>query len=353
MIYDQIIANTIALEILDSGITIPSLPDSAHEILAMTQQPVHRIDIGPLESLIQKDPVLFAQLINLANSPFYRTTVEVTGLRTAIMRIGLIDTINTLNHYLLKKSLPPFPKMEGFSDKAFWEESWACAIANRRLGDPRLTVESLPGELYITGLLSGIGRLILAVYSPTQFNQCLEMARKTRRPLDEMELKVFKTTDALVARHLLEAWHIPKKVCAAVEHWKNPENSDPEHREIAALTQFACAIVRISGVVETCEGIQYGPHSPCLEDLSDTYLLKHQSSPIVNINKQYHIVQEIVSILEKQFLPDVATRKESPAPHNAHNQRERKKGIQRSATPKTRKKPKKKGWLAWIKSLFN
>ena len=206
MIYDHIIANTIALEILDSGIAIPSLPGSAHEILAMAQKPISQIELSHLEALIQKDPVLFAQLINLANSPFYRTTVEVTGLRTAIMRIGLIDTLNTLNHYLFKKALPPFPKMDHFSDKAFWEESWACAIANRRLGDPRLMVETHPGELYIAGLLHGIGRLILAVYDPVHFNQCLEMAKKSGRPLEEMELKIFKTTDALVARHLLKKW---------------------------------------------------------------------------------------------------------------------------------------------------
>ncbi len=357
MIYDHIIANTIALEILDSGITIPSLPSSAHEILAMAQKPTSQIELSHLEALIQKDPVLFAQLINLANSPFYRTTVEVTGLRTAIMRIGLIDTLNTLNHYLFKGALPSFPKMVQFSDKAFWEESWACAIANRRLGDPRLMVETLPGELYIAGLLHGIGRLILAVYDPVHFNQCLEMAKKSGRSLEEMELEVFKTTDALVARHLLKKWNIPEKVCEAVAHWKSPEASDPKYREITALTQFACAIVRISGVVDTCEGIQYRITSPCLNDLSDTYLLQNPTFPMVAMNKQYQIVQEIVTILEKHFLPEEAPqkgKKVSPQAsrkgvdhhHNVPNKRPR-----QSIKEKT--PPRKTGWLAWFKSLFH
>lgn len=68
MPYQNIIANITAQEILDSGIKIPSLPASAERLMAMAQLPLDQIDINLLVKLIQSDPVLFAQLINLANS---------------------------------------------------------------------------------------------------------------------------------------------------------------------------------------------------------------------------------------------------------------------------------------------
>lgn len=301
MPYKNIMANIIAQEIIDSGIKIPSLPASAQSLLAMAQQPLDQIEIKVLEQLIQSDPVLFAQILSLANSSYYSTGIEITGLRTAIMRIGLSDSILSLYMYLFKTTLPPFPQLNGFSDKEFWEESWACAIANRRLGDPRLLVESSPGELYIAGLLQGIGKLILAIYDPKRFEQCIEMTRTTGQPLERAEFKLFGTTGALVARKILESWHLPGKICAAVGYWQSPASAEAEYREIAALTQFACFIVRMSGLVATCEWIDPSLPDPTLTDLSSSYLLKNGSSALASTGKQYKLVQEIVSILEKHF----------------------------------------------------
>ncbi|MBF0468421.1 MAG: HDOD domain-containing protein, partial [Desulfamplus sp.] len=68
MSYKEITANIIAQEILDSGIKIPPLPDSARRLMAMAQKPMDKIDIKSLERLISRDPVLFGQLLKLANS---------------------------------------------------------------------------------------------------------------------------------------------------------------------------------------------------------------------------------------------------------------------------------------------
>ncbi|MBF0258795.1 MAG: HDOD domain-containing protein, partial [Desulfamplus sp.] len=265
-------------------------------------QPVDKIDIKSLEKLISGDPVLFGQLLKLANSSYYSRGVQITGLRNAIMRIGLTETINSLSIYLFKNILPPFPQMDGFSDKEFWEEAWACAVANRRLGDPGLMVETLPGELYLAGLLQGIGKLILAVYNPKDFEQCISMTRSEGHSLREAELEVFGTIDALVACKILESWNLPGNICAAVGYWQSPESAKPEYREIAALTQFACYIVRLSGLVSVCEWMERSSEDRFFTDLSNVYILKDNSHPLVSTGKQYKIVQEIVSILEKRLV---------------------------------------------------
>ncbi|SLM29809.1 putative Metal dependent phosphohydrolase (HD domain protein) [Desulfamplus magnetovallimortis] len=354
MPYKNIMADIIAQEIIDSGIKIPSLPSSAEHLMKMVQQPVDKIDIIELEKLVERDPVLFAQILNLANSPYYGTGIEITGLRTALMRIGLSESIFALYMYLFKSALPPFPDLSGFSDKEFWEESWACAIANRRLGDPRLLVESLPGELYISGLLQGIGKLILAVYDPAAFNKCIAVARKTGTPLHEAEFKIFKTTGGLLASKILASWHLPEKICAAVAYWPSPEFADPEYREIAALTQFACSIVRLSGLVETCENTPGVSTSSALADLSNTYLLKNGSSSFASTGKQYKIVQEIVSLLENHF--DLVNKEKSEnSPDKNRKEKNIKNEKKRSLKRETEKHhgfTENSDFFSWVRAFF-
>jgi len=355
MPYKNIMANIIAQEIIDSGVKIPSLPASAQRLLAIAQQPLDQIEIRMVEQLIQSDPLLSAQILSLANSSYYRiyrTGIDITGIRTAITRIGIADSILSLYMYLFKSILPPFPRLNGFSDKRFWEESWACAIANKRLGDPRLLVEASPGELYIAGLLHGIGRLILAVHDPKAFEKCMKISRERGEPLEEAELEILGTTSALVARKILESWSLPGRICAAVGYWQSPESAEPEYREIAALTQFACSIVSMSGVVRTCTGVDGSCTDPPLADIANTYLLQNGSFAFCSSGKQYKLVQEIVSILEKHFSvthrPDSETYEESTQKIGFKQTLRGDVAIKRSSTPLH----KRRGFFTWIGSLL-
>jgi len=346
MPHKNIMANTIALEILDSGIKIPSLPASAQRILAISQQPIDKIDIKELEQLIQKDPVLFAQILNLANSSYYGTGRETVGLRSAIMIIGLDETICSLSRYLFKNALPVFPEIRGVSDKEYWEESWACAVANRRLGDPRFMVSALPGELYIAGLLQGIGKLILAVYNPKDFYECVKISRSSEKSLDEAELGIFGTTDALVAQKVLQSWNLPPSICAAVGYCQYPEAAEPEYREIAAITQFACAIVKIAGAMNKGDGSSL--KVPDISDLANTYISKHSSSLLADRVEQQKIVQEIISILETQSAAtQKSTTKQSPQKKDLTKHH---KDIVKSSSASY---GDKKGFFSWLSSLFN
>lgn len=349
MAYKAIMAKIIAQEIIDSGINIPSLPDSAQRLMAMARTPVDKIEITLLEEVIRNDPVLFAQLLKRANSSYYSRGIKITGLRSAIVRIGITETVHYLYMYLFKKTLPAFPKLSEFSDKEYWEEAWACAVANRRLGDPNLLVETLPGDLYIAGLLQGIGKLILAVYNPEEFERCIHMTRKTGKSLRESELEVFGTTDAFVANAVLESWHLPENICSAVGYWQFPESAPPEYREIAALTQFACSIVRISGFVKTCEWMERISEDPFITDLSNTYILKNNFYPLAGTGKQYKLVQEIVSVLERYFaVTDESDKHKSPQ-NSSFNTQLNKSRITHFVKPK---EGKLKKIFAWVRSIL-
>lgn len=368
MLHQNLMANSIALEILESGVKIPSLPSSAQQLLAISQQPFDKIDIKVLEKLIQKDPILFAQILKLANSSYYGTGKETTGLHDSIIRIGLTDTVEALYLYLFKNALPVFPQIKGVSDKEYWEESWACAVANRRLGDPRLMVESLPADLYIAGLLHGIGRLILAVYNPKSFYECIKLTRKSGKSLEETELEIFGTTDSLIAFKILESWHIPSNICAAVGYYQRPESAPPQYLEIAALTQFACAIVKIARTPANNEGVGKENNKKDKEtklsniealtdidisELSNTYISKNRYSAFSDKVQQQKVIQEIISTLCKQSDGNKQSNSGQLLNKECSNTQFNKVNIVNHTAPSlSSTSSRKKGFFSWLHTLF-
>lgn len=260
----------IAREILQSGVDLPPLPAVFSQLLAMSRQPEDKIDINKFTKLVQTDPALTSRILQLANSSYYGSLQKTVNLRLAIMRLGLQETISTVSWMLCQKALPRFPVLEGFSDIDYWAHSWACATANRMLGHPDLKVNSHPGDLYIAGLLHGIGRLILALHKREDFRQCLINAHDFSQPLEAAELEFFGTTEACIAGEVLKSWQFPEPICSAVRYCRNPEDAPPAFTEIAALTQFAYYLASTSGVGNNGDEFSF--------DFTDTYLCKKETS---------------------------------------------------------------------------
>jgi len=282
----------IALKILQSGVDLPPLPPVFTRLIALARQPEDRIDISKFTKLVQTDPALTARILQLANSSYYGTLNRIANLRQAIMHIGLQETISTVTWILCQKMLPQFPVMEGFSDKDYWAYSWACATANRMLGHPEMMVKSQPGELYVAGLLHGIGRLILALHKPDEFRQCLINSHDFSQPLEDAELEIFGTTDAFIAFEILKSWHFPESICNAVKYFRSPEAAPDEFREIAALTQFAYYIASTSGVGNNGDEFSF--------NFYETYLVHQGHSPFGDKDTREKLVGDIHQTLRKK-----------------------------------------------------
>ncbi|MCP3944892.1 MAG: HDOD domain-containing protein [Desulfobacteraceae bacterium] len=341
LVGEKTIAFSIAQEILLTNVNIPTIPANATKILAIVRQPKDQIDIPLFVKLVESDPGLFTRILQLANSPFYTEMEKIVSLRAAITRIGLIEIINSVCLYFFQKLLPTFPDLEGFSYDNFWAYSWACAIANRRLGHPNLEMGVLPGELYMTGMLHGVGKLLLAMYFPNEFSLCLKKARELKVPLTQVERDVFETTDALVASNVLKSWNLPANVCEGVAFHQMPELAPPEHVIIAGLTQFAYVIAGQSELGCNGDGIKM--------DLPSTYLGQLPKLKFSKPEVQEKLVQEILNSLKNKAESVI-----SIPPKPQVQRRESKKTYALPSTKTSNQNKKlKKGVLGWVKSLWN
>ncbi|MCX7049271.1 MAG: HDOD domain-containing protein [Candidatus Sumerlaeota bacterium] len=309
-------------EILASGVNLPPLSAVSAELLSVGRQPIEKIEIKRVTELIERDPSLAAKILRMANSPYFGAIGEVTGLRQAIVLIGLMETLSTLHFYILMKTMPRFPAVEGFSPDNYWTHSWACAIAARMLGRPQLLIRSLPGELYLAGLLHGIGKITLAMKRKEQFAQCLALAREKSIPLHQAERDFLGFTDAALGARMLQAWNIPVHIRAAVEFCVAPAYAPEPYREIAAVTQMARLMVHHLKIGSS--------GSPCEADWADSWLATQSASPLSNPKTRAEAMEEIGETLRKKArllgamdvgLGDAPESRKADAPQTAGSQK--------------------------------
>ena len=346
-------AKEITFDILNSDIKVPPMPSNGSRLMSMAQEPIKKIDISEFCKLIEPDPGLFSMVLQLANSPFYRGVDQIVSLRNAITRIGLQESINSVNLYFLQRFLPNLSELHGFSAKDYWAFSWACATTGRRLGHPNLTT-ALPGELYIAGLLHGIGKLILAIHHSKAFFMCIEKAKSHEQPLHIVLLDELGTTDNMIAARLMAAWNLPSRICNAVEFFQNPLDAPQEYREIAGFTQLAYRIAAMSQIGNNGDGI--------LQDLESAWISEQTNRPISKQAFQKGLVEEILTTLTKKSEsitgvsppekktasePKLSTGRQQP-PAESNKTRSNHKKLSH-----TDSSPPKKGFLGWIKSLFS
>ncbi|WP_022667278.1 HDOD domain-containing protein [Desulfospira joergensenii] len=334
---DETIANAISLEILNSGFKFPPMPANGPKLMQLVRQPVEKIDTDELIKLIEPDPGIYSMVLQLANSIYFKGVEDVVSLRSAIGRVGLKEAIESVNFYFFQRMLPEIPEIEGFSVKHYWAFSWACAVAARRLGHPNLGLNVLPGELYIAGLLHGIGKLIFAINHPDRFSRCIQMARQEELPLHVIELEEFGTTDALVASKLLGVWNIPAGVIAGVRHYQDPGAAPKDSRDIAALIQYAYSLAAVSGIGANGDGIIMPPES--------TWILKESRSLLTKTEIREPITREIFQVLEEksESVTGVSSKDKQDSPALPGKGR---------PGPGPAVDPEKKGLFSWVKSIF-
>lgn len=337
-------AIAIAHEFLQSGVNLPFSTEVGLQLLAISCKSVEDIDVDKLVKLIELDPGLTTNVLQLANSVYFSGLAKIVSLRRAIVQIGLEEAINFIHVVLYRKSLPEFPEIKGFfSDRDYWSHSWACAVSCKCLAHPSIASGLLPGELYIAGLLHGIGKLILAIHHPKEFLQCLENSVDFSMPLPESQLDIFGTTDADIACELLKVWQLPENICTAIKYYQNPGLAKKEAREFAGLLQLGYFIANTSGIGNMKDEFCF--------DVNQTWICKVSDSPLSDEKTREGFVQTIYKILVKKqnSMEAIGEEKDSPAAQSTEP-----KNVYEA--PQKTEAVMKKSWLSrlgdWFRAQF-
>ena len=226
---------TVRNNILAKVRTVPSMPSVVVKLKQYLSDP--DISFDQLAKVIEFDPGLTANLLQLANSAYFGWSGKIKTVKEAITRLGT----NRIFQMVLCMSVAPLVRkpVKGYDMESggLWEHSIATAICAEQLAI-RLDLPNFE-EAFTAGLLHDMGKILLGTFVEIDDEPIKKLVEAEGLSFNEAERRVLGIDHAEAAAELLKYWKLPENVVAAARWHHNPEQADEKHGEIVDLVHVA------------------------------------------------------------------------------------------------------------------
>jgi putative nucleotidyltransferase with HDIG domain len=209
-------------EVVSEVSELTSLPEVSLKVNQLVDDPNSGVD--EIGRVISQDPALSAQLLRIANSPFYGFNSSIDTISRAVTVLGTQQIRDLVFSTTATKAFDGIPN-EIISVDDFWHHSLYCGLLARELANHNRKAQ---GEMLFTaGLLHDIGHLVM-------FNRIPELSIKaimhTVEPDVDLELyqserELIGFDHAEVGGNLAEQWQLPKNLVECVMYHHEPERA--------------------------------------------------------------------------------------------------------------------------------
>lgn len=200
-------------------------------------------DASQLATLIGRDPVLSARVLQAANSAFYAAKRGVVStVADAVKQIGFSAVCNIASTIGLLDAMPPVGP-DGFNPMRCWQHSLAVAQLCERLAAPFKEKDSA-GTAYLVGLCHDLGEILFHSQFGKEFRQVVEMQQKTGRRREELERAMLGVTQSDLVKTMVRCLQLPDSVRHPIEalhagHTTQPTAAKTSRGDLTAILRFA------------------------------------------------------------------------------------------------------------------
>jgi HD-like signal output (HDOD) protein len=236
---------TILLARIDEGkLVLPVLPDVVTRVERTVQDP--NFDVKTVTTILDRDPVLAAQVIQTSNSAAFSRGQRNESLRKAVTLLGARNLksllLTTVSRQVFTSRVPRVQE----TLRAMWDHSLAVAVFSQDVAG--LVESGEPEAAYLAGLLHDVGQAIVGIYLLEVERSILE-----RRGIDRQEwinhdiwLEVVRDVHRPISSALAEKWNLPSAVCEAIAATDDFDMSN--RRCIANVVRFCDALAVQAGI---------------------------------------------------------------------------------------------------------
>lgn len=220
-----------------SEIKLPEAPALVIELNAVMADP--HASASDVARIVRRSPSLTALILKIVNSAAIGLPTKVDSIPRAVSLLGTREISSLAIGISVMQSFSDIPASL-IDMTAFLMHSLSCATITRimaALANIRNTE-----QLFISGLLHDIGKLILFKYFPEHAQQLLEIQKSeaSGRSLLDIEKKVLGITHARTAKLLLKKWNFPESL---------QDNIVCHHRPSSAHTPAEAAIIQMGDII--------------------------------------------------------------------------------------------------------
>ena len=222
---------------------LPTLPRIVLKITELVNNP--KSSARDLAGVITDDQVLTARLLKFVNSSFYGFPQNISTATDAIVLLGFDAIRNLLLTTSMFDLFSNKNKENELKREKMWDHSLGCAVAAKVIGDYMRHDD--PEELFVSGLLHDIGKIVEMLFLPDDFAGVVSMVENKNILMLAAEDHVLGYTHADVGRLLAERWNLPSKLVTVIACHHQPGLAGRFSQE-AAIVHLADILCRAMNI---------------------------------------------------------------------------------------------------------
>jgi putative nucleotidyltransferase with HDIG domain len=134
---------------------------------------------------------------------------------------------------------------------AFIRHSLACGMVSRILAAMNNVAQT--EQLFVSGLLHDIGKLIYHKYYPDHAKACIELGHASDTSIFRTEKKIIGMNHAKIAKLLLNKWNLPAELTTNIVHHHAPSTApNPEKAGMVHLADIISNGLGVGSSGERC-----------------------------------------------------------------------------------------------------
>ncbi len=196
-----------------SRLVLPTLPEVALKVRDAVES--DKASADEIAKIITMDAALSARLMQVCNSPLYRTRRTVDDMRTAVARLGYIQVRNLVSSLVMQQMFQATSDVLDKKMRAAWEHSTHVAAISYVLagncGVPR-------DQAMLAGLIHDIGALPIIVAAEDH-----DELRDDEDLLNNVVMKLH----TMIGEKILKDWQFPQSLIDVATQHENV-NRNPE-----------------------------------------------------------------------------------------------------------------------------
>ena len=224
-----------------SKIVLPEIPSVVFELNEVIANPMSSAD--HIAQVVNRSPSLTALLLKIVNSSFYGFPSKIDKISHAVTLIGTREISGLALGISILSIFKDIPR-EMIDMHSFLKHSLACGILSRILAAQKNFGQT--EQLFVSGLLHDLGRLILYFYFTDESRNILSRSRNNQTLLYAEETNYLGCDHAQVGKQLMEQWKLPLILENSVLYHHNP--SEAQQPIPATIVHLADIIVNSLGI---------------------------------------------------------------------------------------------------------
>ncbi|MBA4390200.1 MAG: histidine kinase [Syntrophus sp. (in: bacteria)] len=217
---------------------LPTIPKVLKKLLVVIENP--RVSLNEISNFISSDPALTIKVLKMVNSPVYGFPGRISSVNQAVILLGL----TVVRGLLLGVSV--FELMQK-TMLGLWEHSLGTAIVSRLIAVKKGLKE--PDELSVDGLLHDIGKVLLILQYPEEYQKTMNETDINSITIYESERVHFNTTHASVGAWMAQKWRFPPNLIDIIEYHHKPH--------LSKRAPLGAAIVHLADILVKARGFGF------------------------------------------------------------------------------------------------